>query len=88
MIYLSVISLVFSLLLIKVVGFFMKLIPAADFSSLDGFLSVTAHVSNVFAWAQQFLPVTLIITLFTLSLVAYSIKFIWKVAFLIVNFFK
>lgn len=84
----SIITLLFSLLLIKVVGFFLKLLPAPDFASLNGFLNVSSYVANVFAWGQMFLPVKLILLIFTLIAVAYSCKFIWKLVQLIITFFK
>lgn len=77
-----------SLLLVKLVSFFLKFLPSPDFGQIDGFLSVTSHVANIFAWAQQFLPVGLILTLFSLTLLAYSGKFLWKLAHVLIMFFK
>lgn len=84
----SIITLLFSLLLVKVVGFFLKLLPSPDFASLNGFLNVSSHVANVFAWSQMFLPVKLIFAIFTLIAVCYTCKFMWKLVHLIITFFK
>lgn len=84
----SLITITFSLLLIKVIGFFLKLLPAANFSQLDGFLSVSSHVVNIFAWARSFVPVPLILALFSLVLGAYTTKFMFKLVNMIISIFK
>ena len=84
----SAVTMFLSLLIVKIITVILKLLPTPDFGQIDGFLSVTSHVANIFAWAQQFIPVGLILTLFSLTLVAYSGKFLWKIANIIVSFFK
>lgn len=84
----SAVTMFLSLLLVKIITVILKLLPTPDFGQIDGFLSVTSHVANIFAWAQQFIPVGLILTLFSLTLVAYSGKFLWKIANIIVSYFK
>lgn len=77
-----------SLLLVKIVTVILKLLPTPDFSQINGFLSVTSHVANIFAWSQQFIPVGLIMTLFSLTVLCYSVKFLWKLVNVLIKFFK
>lgn len=84
----SAVTMFLSLLIVKIITVILKLLPTPDFGQIDGFLSVTSHVANIFAWAQQFIPVGLILTLFSLTLVAYSGKFLWKISNIIVSYFK
>lgn len=76
------------LLLVSIVSVILRALPSASFEQIDGFLSVTSHVTNIFSWSQQFLPVTLICTLLALSALMYSGKLIWALVKLIVSFFK
>lgn len=84
----SAVTMFLSLLLVKIIVVILKVLPSPDFSQIDGFLSVSSHVANVFAWAQQFIPVGLILTLFSLTIFAYSAKFLWKMANVLIQFFK
>lgn len=84
----SAVTMFLSLLLVKIITVILKLLPTPDFGQIDGFLSVTSHVANIFAWAQQFIPVGLILTLFSLTILSYSCKFLWKIANVIISFFK
>lgn len=84
----SAVTMFLSLLLVKIITVILKLLPTPDFGQIDGFLSVSSHVVNIFAWAQRFLPVSLITTLFSLTLLAYTAKFLWKLANVLIKFFK
>lgn len=76
------------LLLVSIVSVILRALPPASFDKIDGFLSVTSHVTNIFAWSQQFLPVGLICTLLTISALMYTGKMLWVLVKLIINFFK
>lgn len=84
----SAVTMFLSLLLVKIITVILKLLPTPDFGQIDGFLSVTSHVANIFAWAQQFIPVGLILTLFSLTILSYSGKFLWKIVNVLIKFFK
>lgn len=79
---------VIGLLLVSIVAVILRALPAASFDQIDGFLSVTAHVTNIFSWSQQFLPVGLIATLLTITALMYTGKMLWALVKLIVSFFK
>lgn len=79
---------IISLLLIKLVSLILKAVPDANFEQIEGFLSVTSHVANIFAWARMFLPVDLIIIFLALTALMYTSKFMFKLVNLILNFFK
>lgn len=84
----SAVTMFLSLLLVKIITVILKLLPTPDFGQIDGFLSVTSHVANIFAWSQQFIPVGLIMTLFSLTVLCYSGKFLWKLVNVLIKFFK
>ena len=75
-------------LLLKIIQMFVGLLPNNDYEQLNGFLDVSSHVLNIFAWVNQFVPTQLILILLSLSASLFFIKMFWKIINKAVNIFK
>lgn len=81
-------SLIINFALIKLIQLLVRFIPTNDYSTLTSFTSVSSHVVNIFAWANKFIPVDLILVLLTLTATLFFIKMFWKLITIISQVFK
>lgn len=73
---------------LKVFNAVLKFLPKLDWADKIPLVTATATVSDIFAWANYFLPIPLFLVLLTLTGGFYAFKLILRVLWAVRDFIK
>lgn len=74
-------------IVVKIVLIFINHIPGLNLGSLSSFFSSLDTLSNIFAWANLFVPVGLINTLLSITFAVYSLQFFVSLFNILISLF-